>query len=490
MALVNRRQEGLIKGIALVVSVFTMLLTIPLLRGFNKGTAELQFVEKYEWIKSWNIQYYLGIDGISILMVLLSALTAILCVLISWNTVKDKVKEFFIALVLVEGAMIGVFCSMDLFLFYIFWEAMLIPMYLIVGVWGGSNRIYAAIKFFLYTLVGSVLMLIGLIILYVHGNTFELTKLMTLQIPYNLQLLLFWLFFAAFAVKVPMFPVHTWLPDAHTEAPTAGSVVLAAILIKMGAYGFLRFSLPLFPQASLALTPAMLTLSAIAIVYGGLICMVQSDFKRLIAYSSVSHMGFVTLGIFSLNMNGVEGGLLQMVNHGVVTGALFLCIGIVYDRTHTRQITDYGGLASVMPIYSAFFIVFTFASIGLPGTNGFIGEFLIILGGFAKSPLAAIVSCSGIIIGAIYMLWLYQRVFFTEINEKIKGLKDVNALEIAILLPLLVLVFWIGVYPETFISMINTSVTALIDRVHGRAVRDSLTMSEAIKNLSHLSNLK
>ncbi|MBF0536682.1 MAG: NADH-quinone oxidoreductase subunit M [Nitrospirae bacterium] len=475
MALISRRQETLIKWIALVVSSFTLLLSVPLFKNFDKGSAQLQFVERSVWIESWNVQYYVGIDGISVLMVLLSALTAILCVLISWNTIKDKVKEFFIAIVLVEGSMIGVFCSMDIFLFYIFWEAMLIPMYLIVGIWGGNNRIYAAIKFFIYTLVGSVLMLIAIIILYVHGNTFDLTSLLTLHLPYKLQLLLFWLFFAAFAVKVPMFPLHTWLPDAHTEAPTAGSVILAAILIKMGAYGFLRFSLPLFPQAAIALTPTMLTLSVIAIVYGGLICMVQSDFKRLIAYSSVSHMGFVTLGIFSLNINGIEGGLLQMINHGIVTGALFLCIGIVYDRTHTRQIADYGGLASVMPIFSALFIVFTLASIGLPGTNGFIGEFLILLGGFARSPIAAIIASSGIIIGAIYMLWLYQRVFFTAINEKIRGLKDVTPLEIVILLPLLVLVLWIGVYPETFISMLNTSVTALIDRVHGNALNESLT---------------
>ncbi|WP_052567486.1 NADH-quinone oxidoreductase subunit M [Candidatus Magnetobacterium casense] len=475
MALVSRRQETLIKWIALVVSVTTMLLTVPLFMNFNKGSARLQFVEKHVWIESWNVQYYIGIDGISVLMVLLSALTAILCVLISWNSIKEKVKEFFIAIILVEGSMIGVFCSIDIFLFYIFWEAMLIPMYLIVGIWGGKNRIYAAIKFFLYTLVGSVLMLIAIIILYVHGDTFDLTKLMSVQLPFNLQLLLFWLFFAAFAVKVPMFPVHTWLPDAHTEAPTAGSVILAAILIKMGAYGFLRFSLPLFPQAAIALTPTMLTLSVIAIVYGGLICMVQSDFKRLIAYSSVSHMGFVTLGIFSLNVNGIEGGLLQMINHGIVTGALFLCIGMVYDRTHTRQISDYGGLASVMPVFSSLFIVFTFASIGLPGTNGFIGEFLILLGGFARSPIAAIVASSGIIIGAIYMLWLYQRVFFTTVNEKIKDLKDVTPLELVILLPLLVLVLWIGVYPETFISMLNTSVTALIDRVHGNTLHESLT---------------
>ena len=373
----------------------------------------MQFTEKHAWIPSLNINYHLGIDGISILFVLLSTLITILCVLISWNSIKAKAKEFYICILIMEGAMIGVFCSLDFILFYLFWEAMLIPMYLLIGVWGGSNRIYAAVKFFLFTLVGSVLMLIGIIVLYYQaGSTFDILELSTKTYPYKLQLWLFWAFFAAFAVKVPMFPVHTWLPDAHTEAPTAGSVILAAVLIKMGAYGFIRFSLPLFPDASKAMTPVMLTLSVIAIIYGAVICLAQTDLKRFIAYSSVSHMGFVTLGIFALNLQGMEGGILQMINHGVVTGALFLSVGMIYDRTHTRQISDYGGVASVMPVYASMFMVFTLASIGLPATNGFIGEFLIILGGFKANQWAGVLAATGIIIGAGYMLWLYQRVFF------------------------------------------------------------------------------
>ncbi len=363
--------------------------------------------------------------------------------------------------------MIGVFCSLDMFLFYIFWEAMLIPMFLLIGVWGGPNRVYAAIKFFLFTLVGSVLMLIGIIVLYLNtGNSFDVLKMMETNYPFNLQVMLFWAFFAAFAVKVPMFPVHTWLPDAHTEAPTAGSVILAGILIKMGAYGFLRFSMPILPEATKAMAPAMMILSVIGIIYGAVICLGQTDLKRLIAYSSVSHMGFVTLGIFALNMQGLQGGILQMINHGIVTGGLFLCIGMVYDRTHTRQIADYGGAASVFPVYAALFMVLTLASIGLPGTNGFIGEFLIILGGFTTSKLMGTLSATGIIIGAAYMLWLYQRVFFLEINPKMQGHKDIDLREILTLLPLILLVFWIGVYPNTFLSFMDVSVQHLIARVN------------------------
>ncbi|MBF0565928.1 MAG: NADH-quinone oxidoreductase subunit M [Nitrospirae bacterium] len=477
---VSRRFERAIKWFALTAATLTFLFSLPLFMNFDKGTSRMQFIERHAWIDDWGTSYFLGVDGISILMVLLSTLTGILCVSISWYSVKDKVKEFYIALLLVEGFMIGVFCSLDLFLFYIFWEAMLIPMYLIVGVWGGPNRIYAAIKFFIYTLVGSVLMLVGLIVLHHVADTFDLLKLMNTQLPYNLQLILFWAFFAAFAVKVPMFPVHTWLPDAHTEAPTAGSVLLAAILIKMGAYGFLRFSLPLFPQASVAMAPVMLVLSVIAIVYGGLICLAQSDLKRLIAYSSVSHMGFVTLGIFAMNGYGVQGGLLQMINHGVVTGGLFLSIGIVYERTHTRQIADYGGLASVMPIFAAFFMVFTLASIGLPGTNGFVGEFLVILGGFSRNRLSGVLAATGIIIGAIYMLWLYQRVFFTSVNERIAGLKDVSLREGLTLLPLLILVIWIGVYPDFFLSFMGTSVNSLLARLHQGPLDQSNVMNGVI----------
>lgn len=466
MLLIPRRQESLIKWLALIASLMTFVLSLPLFTNFDKTTHLMQFVERYEWIPSWNITFYLGIDGISVLFILLSTLITILCVTISWNSVKSKVKEFFIALLLMEGAMIGVFSSLDFFLFYLFWEAMLIPMYLMIGVWGGPNRVYAAIKFFLFTLVGSVLMLVGIIVLYFYaGQTLDIIALMKKTYPYQMQFWLFWAFFAAFAVKVPMFPVHTWLPDAHTEAPTAGSVILAAVLIKMGAYGFLRFSLPLFPEASRAMAVPMMILSVIAIIYGAVVCLAQSDLKRLIAYSSVSHMGFVTLGIFALNIQGLEGGILQMINHGIVTGALFLSIGIVYEKTHSRQISDYGGLATVLPVYSAFFMVFTLASIGLPGMNGFVGEFLILLGGFAANRLIGILAATGIIIGAAYMLWLYQRVFFMEMNPKVAGLRDMDAREMLTLLPMVVLIFWIGVYPDTFLGFMHPSVKHLVERL-------------------------
>jgi NADH-quinone oxidoreductase subunit M len=480
LLLIPRSQETLIKWAALVVSILDFCLSIPLFANFDKTTHLMQFAERHAWIPAWNINYSLGVDGISILFVLLSTLITILCVLISWNSIRAKVKEFFIAILFVEGAMIGVFCALDFFLFYIFWEAMLIPMYLLIGVWGGPNRVYAAVKFFLYTLVGSVLMLVGIIVLYFYaGRTFDIVELATKSYPYNMQLVLFWAFFAAFAVKVPMFPVHTWLPDAHTEAPTAGSVILAAVLIKMGAYGFLRFSMPILPDASRAMTPVMMTLSVIAIIYGGVICLAQTDLKRLIAYSSVSHMGFVTLGIFALNTQGMEGGVLQMINHGIVTGALFLSIGAIYDRTHTRQIADYGGVASVMPTYAALFMVFTLASIGLPSTNGFVGEFLIILGGFAANQWAGVLAATGIIIGAGYMLWLYQRVFFMQTNPKVAGLSDIDGREIVALLPMIIMIFWIGIYPNTFLGFMHESVSHLIERVnaggmHGPAVAKNI----------------
>jgi NADH-quinone oxidoreductase subunit M len=467
LLLIRRTSESLIRLVALLVSIAGFLVSVPLFTSFNKTTYAMQFVEKHAWIPAWNINYHLGLDGISILFVLLSTLVTILCILISWNSVKMKVKEFYIAILVVESAMIGVFCSLDFFLFYIFWEAMLIPMYLLIGVWGGPNRVYAAVKFFLFTLVGSVLMLVGIIVLYLYsGRSFDIVELATRVYPYNMQFWIFWAFFAAFAVKVPMFPVHTWLPDAHTEAPTAGSVILAAVLIKMGAYGFLRFSLPILPEASKAMTPVMMTLSVIAIIYGGIICLAQTDLKRLIAYSSVSHMGFVTLGIFALNVQGMEGGILQMLNHGIITGGLFLGVGAIYDRTHTRQIADYGGVASVMPVYAAIFLVFTLASIGLPATNGFVGEFLILLGGFTASQLAGVLSASGIIIGAGYMLWLYQRVFFMETNPKVSGLKDIDFREMAALLPMVVLIFWIGIYPNIFLGFMHESVRHLLERVN------------------------
>lgn len=482
LMLLPRSNATLIRLGALGVSIAAFIASLPLFTRFDKSTHVMQFIEHQPWIKTWNINYALGLDGISILFVLLSTLVTILCVLISWTAITEKVKEFFVALLLIEGSMIGVFCSLDFFLFYIFWEAMLIPMYILIGVWGGQNRLYAAIKFFLYTFVGSLLMLVGIIVLFLKTGTFDIQVLSNQAYPYKLQLMLFWAFFAAFAVKVPMFPVHTWLPDAHTEAPTAGSVILAAILIKMGAYGFLRFSIPMFPEAAKAMTPIMLGLSVVAIIYGGLICLAQTDLKRLIAYSSVSHMGFVTLGIFALNTHGVEGGILQMINHGIVTGALFLSVGIIYERTHTRAIADYGGLATPTPVYAGFFMVFTLASIGLPSMNGFIGEFLIILGGFTANRIAGVLAATGIIIGAAYMLWLYQKVFFMDVNEKVAGLKDMNGREIITLLPMLVLVFWIGIYPNTFLSFMHSSVSHLLERVNVNPV----ATAEMAQNLTEL----
>jgi len=350
----------------------------------------------------------------------------------------------------------------------VFWEAMLIPMFLIIGIWGGPNRIYATVKFFLYTLIGSLLMLIGIITLYAQGgHTFDILKLAEQTFPVKLQMMLFWAFFAAFAVKVPMWPVHTWLPDAHTEAPTAGSVILAGILIKMGAYGFLRFSMPILPDATQAMMIPMIVLSLIGIVYGAVICLAQTDLKRLIAYSSVSHMGFVTLGLYALNPQSVEGGILQMINHGVVTGALFLSIGMIYERTHTRVIADYGGLATTMPVFASFFLLFTLASVGLPGTNGFIGEFLILLGSFITRPWAAVFAATGLILGAWYMLWLYQRIFFNSVNDKVLNLPELNRREIITLVPMVLLIFWIGLYPNALLSFMHESVSHLLTQVYG-----------------------
>ncbi|HHL34154.1 MAG TPA: NADH-quinone oxidoreductase subunit M [Desulfobulbaceae bacterium] len=470
LLIVKREDVQAIKTMALIISLMEFVLSIPLFFMFDKTTYLMQFTEHHSWIPAFNINYSLGVDGISVLFILLSTLVTILAILVSWEAIQEKVLEFFLSILFLEGVMIGVFCATDIFLFYIFWEVMLIPMFLIIGIWGGPNRIYATIKFFLYTLVGSLLMLVGIISLYMKGgHTFDVVELAKHSYSIQFQMWLFWAFFAAFAVKVPMWPVHTWLPDAHTEAPAAGSVILAAILIKMGAYGFLRFSMPILPQATQAMMVPMIVLSLIGIVYGAIICLGQTDLKRLIAYSSVSHMGFITLGIYSLNTQSIEGGILQMINHGVVTGALFLCIGMVYERTHTRVIKDYGGLASTMPIFGSFFLLFTMAAIGLPATNGFIGEFLILLGSFIHSPWTAFFAATGLILGAWYMLWLYQRIFFNPINKKVVGLPELTTREIITLLPMVGLVFWIGLYPDAMLSFMHVSVTHLIDQVQGSA---------------------
>lgn len=465
MLLLFIRNINAIRYTSLLFTMITLLTALPLLNNFDKHTHFMQFVESYEWLPTWGINYFIGIDGISILFIFLTILLSILSVLVSWRAIETKVKEFHIALLTMETAMLGVFVSLDFFLFYIFWEAMLIPMFILIGVWGGKDRIYAAIKFFLYTLAGSVLMLVGIVVLYFKGGeTLNILQLTGQRYTLSLQLWLFLAFFIAFAVKVPMFPVHTWLPDAHTEAPTAGSVILAGVLIKMGAYGFLRFSIPMFPDAVRVFSFPIIILSVIAIIYGAIVCFAQKDMKRLIAYSSVSHMGFVTLGIFSLNSQGLEGGILQMLNHGIVTGALFLLVGIIYERTHSRMIADYGGFASAVPWYAGIFMVFTLASIGLPGTNGFIGEFLIILGAFSSYREFGILSAIGIILGAGYMLWLYQRVFF-ERYKQTHPLYDLNLREVITLIPLIVFVFWIGIHPNTFLDYMHTSVEYLIRQV-------------------------
>ena len=479
------RNADAARRIAVVFALAELVLCIPLLANFNTGSATMQFAESQEWIGTWNIYYKLGVDGISVLFVALTALLTVISIMVSWTAIQDRVREFMVAMLVLEAAMIGVFAAMDLFLFYMFWEAMLIPMYLLIGVWGGPNRLYAAIKFFLYTLVGSVLMLIAIIAVYfAAGNTFDVLAIMNHKFSYTFQMVAFAAFFAAFAVKVPMFPVHTWLPDAHVEAPTAGSIILAGVLIKMGAYGFLRFSLPFFPDAAISWTPAIMVLSVIGIIYGAYMAFAQTDFKKLIAYSSVSHMGFVTLGIFALNIQGLEGGILQMLNHGVSTGALFLAVGVIYERTHTRLIADYGGIAARVPVYATFLLIVTLSSIGLPGTNGFIGEFTILLGAFLHYKPYAVIASLGIILGAGYMLWLYQRVAFGKItNPHNEHLADMNRREVAAALPLVVLVFAIGLYPNMAFNVMHASVSNLIQHVNAKvqtAPAAAPTVSEAV----------
>jgi NADH-quinone oxidoreductase subunit M len=464
------RDAGTARRVAIIFSLAELALCVPLLVNFDTSTATMQFAESHSWIRAWDIYYKLGVDGISVLFVALTALLTVISIMVSWTAIQDRVREFMIAMLFLEAAMIGVFTALDLFLFYIFWEAMLIPMYLLIGIWGGPNRLYAAIKFFLYTLVGSVLMLVAIIAVYfAAGHTFDVQAIMNFKFSHTFQMWVFAAFFAAFAVKVPMFPVHTWLPDAHVEAPTAGSIILAGILIKMGAYGFLRFSLPFFPDAAIAWTPAIMILSVIAIIYGAYMAFAQTDFKKLIAYSSVSHMGFVTLGIFALNLQGMEGGILQMLNHGVSTGALFLAVGVIYERTHTRMIADYGGIAARVPVYATFLLIITLSSIGLPGTNGFIGEFTILLGAFLQYKPYAVIASLGIILGAGYMLWLYQRVAFGKItNPHNEHLADMNMREVVAALPLVALVFIVGLYPNAAFGVMHASVANLIQHVNAK----------------------
>lgn len=450
---------------ALWTSSITFFLSLMLWTGFDRKSAAFQFVEKNPWIESFGINYHMGVDGISVLFVLLSTLLTPICILASWDAIKVRVREYMIAFLVLETLMVGMFCALDFVLFYIFFEGVLIPMFLIIGVWGGQRRVYAAIKFFLYTLTGSVLMLLAILAIYLQAGTTDVPTLLKYALPGDIQYWLWLAFFASFAVKVPMWPVHTWLPDAHVEAPTAGSVILAGVLLKMGAYGFLRFSVPMLPVATDFFTPMVFTLSIIAVIYTSLVALVQLDMKKLIAYSSVAHMGFVTLGIFTLNQQGVTGAIFQMLSHGIVSAALFLCVGVIYDRMHTREIARYGGLAERMPVYAFFFMVFMLASVGLPGTSGFVGEILILVGLFQVSTWAATLAATGVILGAAYMLWLYRRVIFGKLTKNdLKSIMDMNRREVAVFTPLLVLTILMGVYPGPFLEIIEVSVTNLVDQ--------------------------
>jgi NADH-quinone oxidoreductase subunit M len=450
---------------ALVASTTTFLLSLLILVEFDGSSPEFQLVEYRPWLESVGIGYRMGVDGISVWFVLLSTFLTPICILASWNAIKVRVKEYMIAFLVLETMMVGMFCALDMLLFYVFFEGVLLPMFLIIGVWGGARRIYAAFKFFLYTLLGSILMLVALIAMYFEaGGTTDIPTLMDTVFPVEMQMLLWLAFFASFAVKVPMWPVHTWLPDAHVEAPTAGSVILAGVLLKMGGYGFLRFSLPMMPVASEAYAPLVFTLSCIAVVYTSLVALVQEDMKKLIAYSSIAHMGFVTAAIFSVNETAIAGSIIQMLSHGLVSGALFLCVGVVYDRLHTREIARYGGLATNMPKYALVFMLFTMASVGLPGTSGFVGEFLILYGAFEENTWVAAFLATGMILGAAYMLYLYRRVVFGELTkDDVKAMLDMSPREIAIFAPLVILTIWMGVYPSTFLDPIEVSVSNLVE---------------------------
>jgi NADH-quinone oxidoreductase subunit M len=464
---IPKENHGPLRAVALGVSLVTFLVSLPLVTGFVTN-ADYQFVKDVPWIAAgpFEMRYHIGIDGISLWLVMLTTFIMPIAILSTWSAVEEMVKEYMICLLLLEVGMLGTFISLDLFLFYIFWEIMLIPMYLIIGVWGGKNRIYATVKFFIYTMLGSVLMLIALITLYFKAGAgnFSIDRFLDLNLDPFTQGWMFLCFAFAFAIKVPIFPLHTWLPDAHTEAPTAGSVILAAVLLKMGTYGFVRFAMPLFPDAVARFTPLIATLAVIGIIYAALVAMVQDDVKKLVAYSSVAHLGFVMLGIFALNREGVAGGMLQMLNHGISTGALFLIVGFIYERRHTRLISDFGGLSKQMPVFATIFMIVTLSSIGLPGTNGFVGEFLILLGSY-ESGLRwyAIIAASGVILSAVYMLWMFQRVMFGEVtNPGNLTIKDLNPREIAVMAPLVALIFIMGIFPTPFIEKMTPAIDRMI----------------------------
>ncbi len=474
-----READRLIKTVTLIVTIIVFLISLPL--AFDDvfiNSSAMQYTEFANWIsigQYFQMNYYVGIDGISLWLVLLTTFIMPIAILSTWHAVDKNTKGFMALALLLETGMLGAFISLDLFLFYVFWELMLVPMYFMIGIWGGKNRIYAAIKFFLFTAVGSLLMLVAIIYVYYYAiqagvpfeNGFSIAHFYQLDIPAHLQTWLFVAFAFSFAIKVPMFPVHTWLPDAHTEAPTAGSVILAAILLKMGTYGYVRFAIPLFPVATMKFTPFLALLAVIGIIYGALVAMMQDDVKKLVAYSSVSHLGFVMLGIFAMNLQGLSGGMLQMINHGISTGALFLIVGFIYERRHTRLIVDFGGLSKVMPVFATIFMIVTFSSVGLPGTNGFVGEFLILVGAFESNlRVFTVFATTGVILAAVYMLWMFQRVMMGKVtNPKNAELKDLSAREVAIMLPLVLFIFWIGFYPNVFFEKMNPSLENLINQV-------------------------
>ncbi len=474
---VHKDNHKMIRQGAFGISIATAALSLLLLPGFDPSDVNMQFAEKAAWIPTLGAEYLMGIDGISLLLILLTTLITPIAIISSYTAIHERVKEYYVSLLFLQTAMLGVFMALDLFLFYIFWEVMLVPMYFLIGIWGGGRRLYSAIKFFLFTLFGSLFMLLGILAVYFLNHnpeygtgqfTFNILELYKLDLPlFPFQAWLFLAFFLGFAIKVPMFPFHTWLPDAHTDAPTAGSVILAGVLLKMGTYGFVRFCLPLFPEGSRYFVPMIVLLSLIGIVYGGFLALAQKDVKRLVAYSSVSHLGFVMLGMFALNPQGLTGSILQMVNHGISTGALFLIVGMLYERRHTRLISDFGGLAYQVPILTAVFAITMFSSMGLPGLNGFIGEFLILVGAFEYNKIYAGVAVVGIILGAAYMLWLFQRVMFGPLDKpENKIISDMNGREIAYMAPLIVLMFWIGLYPKPFIRMIEPAVANIVQKVN------------------------
>lgn len=465
--------------IALSTALFTFFLSLFLFLNFDQNQTDYQFVENIQWLKDFRLRYHLGVDGLSLLFILLSTFLTPLCILASWDSIKNRVREYMIAFLVLETLMVGMFCALDLVLFYVFYEGVLIPMFLIIGIWGGERRIYSCFKFFLYTFMGSLFMLVAIIVLYMITGTTDITEIALYEFGTTAQKLLWVAFFASFAVKIPMWPFHTWLPDAHVEAPTAGSVILAGILLKMGGYGFLRFSVPFFPVACQDFAPYVMTLSIIAIIYTSLVALIQKDMKRLIAYSSVAHMGFVTLGIFALTPQAITGSIVQMLSHGLISSALFLCVGVVYDRLHTRDIEKYGGLVTVMPIYATFFMIFTLASVGLPGTSGFVGEFLVILGTFRVSTIFTTLAATGMVLGAAYGLWLYRQVIFGKLEHlHLNIMTDLNNRERIVFTCLTIPVLWIGLYPQPFMEIINPSSHMIVTQFQKKHHQQTLTAME------------